>query len=296
MQEIIQEDGLFRNSRFHSFETLSEFNDRLMVHTSEKATQECYFRRGQQRDPWAGGLDNDTSLKLLREGALSGVAASDKLLTKLETKVGFETKAFKTENSVVGGVPNVPAMLSGHPQTMRIRRRVMSQQAPLTVVIDLASSGSTNDKRLQRRGANILALVRLLSQNRPITLWFGVSCQPSGGQKQYDAVSCFVRADTAPLDLARVAHALTHTDVSRRVFYGYCYTLQECEKATGSIWWACNSHNHARVNGGEYLKEMLGVEEVLYVPAIFETDKITNDGTEWLEEMIAKYGTMEAGE
>lgn len=161
---------------------------------------------------FAGGISRQQATVMLRTGDLSMVPESDKHLAKLEAIAGFEARQFRTFDDVAGGVPNVPAVLANQPLFMRQRRRIESQQAPLTVYVDLVSSAGIKAEDMAKRGAAVLALVRILASKRPVNLWAGCT---SGLNRDgsTDLSGIVYPIDTAPLDLARAAHILTNQSV-----------------------------------------------------------------------------------
>src|ERR1044072_43451 len=194
---------------------------------------------------WFGGKTFAESLDNVRRGDLSGVPVADQYLTAMESHV-FVSRQFRVFDDVVGGVPNVPAYIAGIPQNMRRRVRQPTSTAPLTVFVNLTSSAIISARDLYQRGAAILALVRLLPNVRAVELW-GVMGMGASRTGNYVAV----RLDTAPLDLARAAHVLTHTSVARGLGYGIA---QSRFNAQGM--WPYNDVEMSRRHGAEILSRV----------------------------------------
>jgi len=222
-------------------------------------------------------------LNAVRDGDLSGVAMADKYLSALEDTV-IVSSGYRVTDDVVGAMPNVPAYLSGNPYNMRLRRRVAKESAPLAIFADLTSSASLTTKQVAQRGAAILALVRLLSQRRPIELWVG-----AGLNRGTNATLVFTRLDTAPLDLARAAHMLTAETVSRGLCYGLC---KVGAKTDGGF--PFGDIDRWRKHGRDILSRAIAhSSEVLFIPPVFANDKAINRPAEWLSDMLAAYGGLE---
>lgn len=233
---------------------------------------------------WSGGMGGHESTKCLREGNLAGVAAADAMLDKIESLLAIETKAYRTFHDVCGGAPNVGAFLAGTPECMRYRKRVAMETAPLAVAVDLTSSGSIEARDVQRRGCAILALVRALSQVRPVELLAVIGLGYTG-----KAVELVTRIDTTPLDLARAAHFLTHPSVSRCLGYGY---LTQVHKSGGG--WNFGDIDLQRRTARESLSRVITANsDILYIPPVFENDQCIKQPEVWLEQMIAKHGGIE---
>jgi hypothetical protein len=241
---------------------------------------------------WCGGTTYATATEHVKTGDLAGVPASDKILDKIETET-FVSRVWENKNDVVGGVPNVPAYLAGHPLTMRRRERVLSEQGPLSIFVSLELSAAIDAETMRKRGVAMLALVRLLSNVRPVTLWAVCAV---GNSKT--AVNILTRIDTSPLDLARAAHVLTNPCVTR----GLCLAIADemHKKHFGSGWyggWAYGSHDTYRTNARETFRAAVADNgEALLIPAAHKDDQCVNDPIAWLKLMLAQYGGAQVAE
>jgi hypothetical protein len=198
---------------------VTDLGDRKWTHfetaTAMAAAVETDCTKALEYDPdtkWSGG-NWQQALTRARQGELARVSSSDAFIDRMEDLAALETHAFETQAAVAGGAVNVPAFLSGHPASMRLRRRVMKQQAPLVVMVDCFASYGVSTKSIERRGAAVLALVRAMSAIRPVTLL--AFCALGGSTT---TVHSF-RVETAPLDLARAAWALGSPNVLRHHFH-----------------------------------------------------------------------------
>lgn len=228
---------------------------------------------------WYGNKDYDTSLDQVRSGDLSGVAASEALLDKLEAEQ-FVSPVWRQRLDVVGGSPCVPAYLSGHPMAMRRRERIMSDAGPLTIIVSMSLSAAIDIETMRKRGASLLALVRLLSANRPVELWIAVCL---GGNKH--GTHTLVRLDTAPLDLARAAHMLTCPSVTRGLGYGVCQDMRSGGQ------WPHDDYAHYQRTARQLYSGVIGTDsEVLYVGAAHANDPTVKEPLQWLKAMLAQYG------
>jgi hypothetical protein len=233
-------------------------------------------------DSWSGGKRYDVALEQVRSGDLSGVAASEQLLDKLEAEQ-FVSPVWRNRLDVVGGSPCVPAFLAGHPMAMRRRERVMTEQGPLTIIVSMTLSAMIDVETMRQRGATLLALVRLLSANRPVEIWTAV-CLGSTGRGSH----VLTKLDTAPLDLARAAHMLTDPCVTRGLGYASCGHIAQGGYMGG---WPHGDFDHYQRTARELYTNALGVTgEVLYVGAAHAKDPTVNEPVKWLRETLAQYG------
>lgn len=244
----------------------------------------------KKSNSWSGGIDWQDAVDMTRAGDLSRVAPSDAFLSQFES-VSPLRAAWRTVDDVAGALPNIPAYLAGTPLTMRRRARVMSEQAPLTIAVDIASSGGIDAKKLERRGAAILALVRGLSAIRPVQLWAGVSATPQG-KGGAGAWHVYTRIETAPLDLARAAHFLVCPAVARAMLYGIIYKASGNEKEMG-LRWPYGDHKFSRENGREIVGRVMGGDDVFYIAPPFVEDELVNKPEAWLADAIKTWGGVD---
>ncbi len=283
MQTLKTKHKALGRTTINIYDSVSDFADGFAA-----LPENSHYANRGDGDGWAGGLDRKTATDKLRHGDLEGVAASDKLMGKLEDSVSFDATRFHTVDAMAGGVPNVPAMLAGQPMHMRQRRRTADELAPLTICVDTTSSGGVSAKSLRKRGAALLALARLLAARRPVTIWIVNAMKPSNHNGHDTTGSAFL-LDTAPLDLARAAHCMTNVSVSRQCAYAIGEKLADVN-GCGFLQWPNGDVDKYRKAGAAFWGEALGAEDVLFMPPVFLNDPAIENPTKWLKEMLAKYG------
>lgn len=234
---------------------------------------------GDWRTSWLG-IGRGNCFKSFEEGDLSTVPASDKMLAKLEDKFDFPTSRYRVFDAVAGGVPNIPAVLANQPLNMRVRRRTEDEAAPLTICIDLTSSADIKAEYLVKRGTAILALARILSALRPVTIWLGAGLSSGRGCKGSTA---WFQLDSAPLDLARAAFQVSSGGVPRGMLYTY---LQETFGCGGG--WPLHDVDVWRRVAPKFLAQWFE-GDILFVPPVFQTDDFKQPDV-WLEKMVKQYG------
>ena len=224
------------------------------------------------------------------------VPQAKKLLDKLEASISVETIAYTS--SVAGVFPNVPEYLAGEPECMMEPTPSTSDQAPLAVYVDLTTSEGITADQYRKRGIAVLALAMMLSQVRPISLHV---CTVMGCRKRIDGENASLvtaRIETAPLDLARAAYAMTDVAVPRRLFYGISEQVHEFE---GS-WPTLKGAGYGEAASPAYVKrvrELLDLgDEVLYIPAVSlftgEAAQMVNEPVKWINAKLALYGGVTA--
>ena len=248
--------------------------------------------RKERANSWSGNQTFEESLARFKDGDAALVPASDAYLEKL-TNRPLVSRRWQIVPSVAGGAPNVPAMLAGHPLAMNRRQRIASDQAPLAIIVDVASSAGISAANLEKRGAAILALVRMLSASRAVSLYVGVSvaCGHLKGARGYDTTHVFTRCDTAPLDLARMAHILGQASTARRLYYGAAYEAENAPNDAGNLYWpyragpkAIREHAHAILS-----RAIPDACESLYIGAAHIDDAAIQNPEQWLDDMMTRH-------
>mgnify|MGYP001050691452 CR=1 FL=1 len=227
---------------------------------------------------WAGATREEAQARAVG-GNLDLVARADCLLDKIETDLDLAGLERQSVPALAGGAPCVPAMLAGHPLTMRARRPASTPAGELTILASLFISAGISHDVIARRGAAALALVRAVSLVRPVRL---VVFSPSDGAAGRSVILS-APIETAPLDLARAAWALTAPELLRQL----CIPIEDAmlgdDYAGGQPFTG---------DAGAALAGILGAESYLALPDLkisnstsFKTDSAA---LAWLTENLAQ--------
>ena len=160
---------------------------------------------------WAGG-EVAECVRKTRDGDLALVAASEGFLARFES-LTFQSPRKQWLAAEAGHMPNVPAFIAGHPQSMRRRARRLHEAAPITVLVDVGVSEAFSHEKILTRGAAIMALCRVLASYRAVQLYVVEASKVASGAESVIAV----RIDSAPLDLAHAAWALCGAGFLRQI-------------------------------------------------------------------------------
>lgn len=270
--------------------------------TKNVRTDNEYRKECNPSNSWTGNLSYSDSMQRLRDGHEPTAQKSDAYLEKMEDR-SFNSRRFRNRPALSGGVPCIPAFLSGTPLAMKRRERVMDDQAPLSIIVDIASSSGLCAATLEKRGAAITALVRMLSAVRPVTLMIGCSVTPAKGEKNKDGASTwhiFTRIDTTPIDLGRTAHLLSHPSIARGAFYGAASAErnieQESPQRSVNLHWpyrhgseGIRKHAHAI-----FERILPNATESLYIGAAHIADENVSNPEQWLDTMLTQHGGQTA--
>jgi hypothetical protein len=154
------------------------------------------------------------------------------------------------------------------------------------IFVELVASAGINAKTCLKRGAAMLALVRMLANLRPVELWCVIAIGKKGSRS-----SLCIRLDTTPLDLARAAHVLTHPSVFRALGYKSLehefYTL-----GWGGHWAFADHALHVRTAADSYKRVLHPGADVLFVPPVHVNDRYLTEPAEWMRTMLAEHGGL----
>ena len=257
--------------------------DRMLIcDTSDEFATYAADVRSTSSLGWQGGMSNGDAVRATRNGHTRSVEASEEFMAAFE-HLSFRSRKFSVQNAIAGGAPNVGAHLAGSPLSMRRRQREVTNFAPLIIFCDMVSSAGISASTLMRRGAAAVALARMLSATRPVTV-YGVAGMGNGRTNGFGMVKLPIE------DLSRSAFVLSHTAAQRGLMYGSIHKLMGAHHGQ----WACGGHDRYRSQAlGIFSKAVnANPEDGLYVAAPY-MDESMEDVTAWLNEMLAKYGVAE---
>lgn len=231
----------------------------------------------------------------------------------LSRKVSAPVESVKkrTVRHVMGGRVCVPDLLSGSPTPMRRRVAVADPLAPLTIVLNLVSSGGIDADDMLIRGLATCALAQHLATKRQVTLYALASGQPYNSPV---TPLCLIKLRSTPLDLTRAAYVLSNQGIARAAGFAAYTALQSDYARTtgkharrrdtvGGVAWPFDQASYAAETDdnsdkgavaplardlAEYLKT-----EILYIPGAFlgskEMKACLADPARWVSDMVAKY-------
>lgn len=274
-----------------AFDSMTE----LANWANKNISSDAEYRR-QSASKFNGFTTWDQAATRAGLGHDEAVPQAKKLLDKLEASISVETIAYTS--SVAGVFPNVPEYLAGEPECMMEPTPTDSDMAPMAVYVDLTTSAGITADQYRKRGIAVLALAMMLSQVRPISLHV---CTVMGGSqiKTGEKVSIVTsRIETAPLDLARAAYAMTDAAVPRRLFYA----IADRQHNFYGDWPTLKDASYGNATSPEYVKrvrELLDLsDEVLYIPAVSlftgEAKQMVEKPVDWINAKLALYGGVTA--
>ena len=261
------------------------------THFSQWLKSKTYYRANPDDArgglDWAGGTIGQTVARA-EMGQQELVAASDAFLSRIE-ETTLEAHTHAIVPSVAGGAFNLGAHLAGHPLSMRARRRVVSDLNPICILSDHFFSAAVPEGHIRRRGAAILALVRVLCRMRPVSLYATIAI------KSAHTLYAAIPVETAPLDLTRAAWLLAGPDVLRNGFHSVLGELQGDVYKGGFP--PANGAMNAPKLYTETFRRLLGFDDAITIPGFHGTDaefwKSDDTAIRWVNDTVATMAGLE---
>lgn len=250
------------------------------------------FNNPYKVDSWCG-VPYPQAIEKLRYGDDARAVLAQKLFDQIVTSDQITIGRSEMLPSIIGYVPNVPAVLAGQPETMltRVRTDSYANNAPIRIFFDIGVSEGVELTKLIKRGVAALALTMVTKQYRPIEL-YTVSCSMpmlTNMYKHYTTVHV-VKIETNPLDLQRAAWMLTDNAYTRRLgFHVSSYMVRDNPTMMYRSWikWGFDSvptSDDYVLRAREALK--LEPQDIFLKGGYFFDDLMMNNPVAWVNKMI----------
>lgn len=261
------------NTDFTRYDSLGE----LIAHIKGTGYRDHY-------GSWAGG----ESEKCYSD-ALNGVSSQDtKYAEQLMAKINAsfqDTKRCERVRTVSGSRVHMGAYVSGKPNNMIRRRSLVSDVAPIKLVIETTVSGGMSKQDIQARGAALAALGAVLSKVRPVELW---ACWGLGSGSRVCSIG-MVRIPTTPLSLSQALGVMGTDGFARRIAFNEIHSKGDKYSSIGG--WAISGDTGSDARG-EKMKAAMGLKpaDVLIQGGhLYSRDLIIADPVKWVDMQLAKY-------
>jgi hypothetical protein len=254
-----------------AYDSLTEF---LTVASTVKGRS----YRDRTPDSWVGFTTYDQCLDTSKNGDEKLVPEAEKLLDKLDAEVDIERAQWVA--AVSGAYVCVPDYLACVPMSMRRRKRVQSDVAPVRIYVSTTCSCSIDSKLMLKRGVAILALVLKLQQIRPVELNLLAETHGRTDGEYLQAIPI----DSAPLNLSVACHCLTHVGFARHLTYG----VASMKDGFNGSW--PDSYGGGGAPWEAHVREVLSMEpQDLYIGAARDWDPMIQDPVKWVNAQVKAF-------
>lgn len=239
------------------------------------------------------------SLQQLDHGLLHGDKSFTKMADALLDRIDLELDGFQGPEwlpSVMGAYPMVPDAIAGHPEAMRLRKDAESNRAPVRLFMSLVVSAGVSPEQMARRGAAIGALVRVLSNERPVELWAMCDMHSLKGRQvmSIDAI----RITTTPIDAQSLAFITSSKCVARGLAFGLSAIQNGSPSHGGSIHWIAGGGPGSKAYETVIRQAMRMEPQDVLLPGGYLTEghQMMNDPVGWVRDMLAKARSIDEQE
>jgi len=235
---------------------------------------------GWQDNSFSGG-DFNSAVSRLINGDTKGLEQAEKIIDKMRDAHVFTQGQPIIVSSIQGYVPNVPAVLMGHPEDMLVRSHSENQveTTPLKVFIETTVSASLSHAELINRGVACLALVMALGMQRPVELYACSFGDPAYNSRVYGAI---VKLDSHPLDLGRAVYMLTNPAYCRRLMFATVHQQADYRRMSSIPF----CRNRRDICGCD-------VNDILIEGGHGGDELMLRDPIAWVKKMLAKHGNVQ---
>lgn len=231
-----------------------------------------------------GGESVADTLRYARHGKVDIVPAAERLIERLSAVC--EPAIAIWQPDVSGAYPIVAEFLAGRPDCMRRRVAAPDERAPINIHVSVSASGAISAEQIEERGAVILALVLLLSRQRPITL----NVLEIGRQANGSDSVLSVPVNCHPLDIATAAYALTSAAFFRRLILGVHCAINPSARSF-PVDFATNRDGCMR----RICCELGGdPERDLIIAGAHVSDPLLTNPVAWVQQQLDRYGQGES--
>ena len=227
---------------------------------------------------WSGrGTMQQSCATLLSGVSVAETATAKNLIAKINAKVENRQR-FERVPSVYGSSVRIGAFLRGEPNDMMRRKRMISDVAPVKIVIENTVAGGIDHDQMLQRGSACAALVQALCNIRPVEMW--VSWGLGGGNHSTIGMA---KISTTPANLSQLVAALATPNAARKLAFA---EIQEVRghKYSG---WAIGYPDGAARNE-EYRKAIRLKEQDIFIAggALQEGRMMERDPVAWVNKYL----------
>jgi hypothetical protein len=224
-----------KNPQVTEWNTWGEFVDAAERGEPTPNVGERSSRRESSSQHWDLGCGFDKALKLARDGWQEGREKAADIARRLENRVMHRIVKEDVNYDVEGMGFDVARFLNGEPEHwIKPEEHTMTSahgNRHVKLVVNVAASCGVSGDAILARGATLAALVELLEYaDTRVELWtvdaHASTYYPDGGKSSAPPISVNmvkVKAFDQPLDPGRIAFALAHPAMLRRL----CFSMME---------------------------------------------------------------------
>ena len=209
---------------YKRYESLKAFNDYLNAGTLQSAFSDCSHTNGES---FTGTASYDESEeRMMRGDSELQKKIEEAGVAQTRIKVQKQVQRRQTYSSVVGAIPNVPAYISGAPNSMISQRLVKTKKKVLNIGYSMTACGGVNKDDIIKASAKIVSAIFNIEASGVRVNLFTLFCAKK--KSHIIGLSLKVKDSSRKIDTLRMAYPLAHSSFLRR----QCFRWEE---VTGNV-------------------------------------------------------------
>jgi hypothetical protein len=197
---------------FKRYETLKAFNDYLNAGTTQPAFSNRSYTSGEQ----FSGTESyeEAEQKMMRGDSELQKKIEAAGVSQTRIKIQKQVQRRQTYSSVVGAMPNVPAYISGAPNSMVAQRLVKTKKKILNIGYSMAAHYEVDKGDIIKASAKIVSAVLSIEATGVRVNLYSLFCAKSG--KNIIGLSLKIKDASRKIDTLRMSYPLAHSSFLRR--------------------------------------------------------------------------------
>jgi len=151
-------------------------------------------------------------------------------------KIQKQVQRRQTYSSVVGAMPNVPAYISGAPNSMIAQRLVKTKKKVLNIGYSMTACGGVNKDNIIKASAKIVAAILNIEATGVRVNLYSLFCSKEG--KNLIGLSLKIKDASRKIDTLRMSYPLAHSSFLRR----QCFRWEEVTENVPECYSGCYGH------------------------------------------------------
>jgi hypothetical protein len=272
---------LYNNAYFSRFDSPEEYLSYL------SGLNGGAYAHNERRDFY--GLGWKDAKYTLCSGTSKYVADAQALINKMADENVFSTSRPELTTQMVGFLPNVPAYLSGQPETMYNITHTENESniAPLSIYVETLISAGLSHKEIIARGTAVMAFALAMNNIRPVSIYTVCISKPYKSNHNAGIV-CAI--PTKPLDIERAAFMLCDPAFSRRLAFQAMADHAGSPNKSNVNPWAYNGNPTTKEYEANMRLALQLEPHDVFIYGGYSLDQLMLDNPiQWVKNMIAKH-------
>lgn len=204
---------------FKRYESLKAFNDYLNAGTLQPAFMES-SKRGSERFTGTASYE-EAEQKMMRGDSDLQKKIEEAGVAQTRIKIQKSVQRRQTYSSVVGAIPNVPAYISGAPNSMIAQRLIKTKKKVLNIGYSMTACGAVRKDNIINASANIVSAIMKIEATGVRVNLFTLFCAEK--DRHLIGLSLKVKDASRKIDTLRMSYPLAHSSFLRR----QCFRWEE---------------------------------------------------------------------